>query len=343
VSNLFVDSFDQYTDPTTLYDSVSGAPVISSAYARFPAVGSYPNKGVYLPAGNGTLRKNLPSNASELVAFMSYGGALPSTYYCTFLTFEDTGGIQCSIGVSSTGAIVVYSTSVLLGLTGPGLLGASSKASHGIEVDVVFHSSAGSVKVWLDGAVVLTLTGIKTAWTGNNFANQVSIGYRYGTGAAIYSDYLRVWDMTGATQNAPVGFDCRKLTKLPQQAGDLTQWTANGAASNFQCVDESPPDEDSTYVSSNGNNYDSYGMGSAGFGGVPSMIVARSRVRKDDANTRSIQIGVRSGGHNGLGSAVTLGTSYAFVDACIPTDPNGGGAWTAASADAAQHLKYESA
>ncbi len=179
---------------------------------------------------------------------------------------------------------------------------------HGIEIQVTFSASSGSVQVWLDGAVVIPLTsGLNTINSGNAYANQIKIGYCYGTSADIYCDYLRVWDNTGSYQNAAVGYDVRKITKLPSGAGALTQWTPNGAASNFQCVDDNSPDGDTTYVSSSGTNYDAYAMGTSGLSGVPSQVVAKSYVRKDDANTRTLQIGVRSGSSNGLGSAYTMG------------------------------------
>jgi hypothetical protein len=344
----FADTFDHYNTAFLtglgLYELVNGSPVISSAYARFPAVGSYPNQGIYLNAGAGLVRKNLKSNQANLIAFFSLGCALPGSNYCTLISFYDNGTLQCSLDVTSTGALAFYRAGTLLVSSSAGLIQSTSVPAHGIEVQIVFHGSAGTVQCWLDGVQVIPLTtGLNTIQSANAYANQVGLGYAYGTGCAIYSDYLRVWDNTGSYQNAPLGLDRRKLTKLPASAGDLTQWTPNGAASNWQCCDDASPDADTTYVSSNGNNYDSYGMGTSGLGLAPSMVVAKSCVRKDDANSRSIQIGVRSSGTNGLGAAFSVGTSYAITDACISVDPATGVPPTAAAADAFQHVKYESA
>jgi hypothetical protein len=348
MAGQFVDPFDHYSDTTTMYEQVVGTPVISSAYARFPTIGSYPNKGVKLPGGSGRIRKNLKSNQGTLICFFSYGGPLPTSSWNAILSFYDNGAWQASIGVTSTGAIVVYQGSGGSGVfqvsSALGLLSSSVVPSHGIEVQIVIAASgAGSVQVWLDGNQVINASGISTAQSGNNYANQAALGYVSGTGADIYCDYFRVWDNTGSYQNAPIGYDTRKLTKLPTGAGGLTAWTANGAAANWQCVSENPPDDDTTYVSSAGLLSDSYAMGTSGLTGVPSMVCVKSRVRKDDGATRTLQIGVRSGSSNGLGSAYTMGSTYAWVDGFISVDPATGSPPTAAAADAFQHLKTESA
>lgn len=346
MAGQFVDTFDHYTDTTTMYEQVLGTPVISNSYARFPTIVGFPNKGVKLAAGSGRIRKNLKSNQGTLISFFTYGGPLPSSAWNALLTFYDNGVWQASVGVTSTGAIVVYQgaggSGVLQVSSALGLISSTLVPSYGIEVQMVVAAGGfGSVQVWLNGNQVINALGITTAQSGNNYANQVALGYVSGTGTDIYSDYFRVWDSTGSYQNAPVAFDCRKLTKLPTGPGGLTGWTANGAAANWQCVNENPPDDDTTYVSSSGLNSDSYAMGSSGLVGVPSMICVKSRVRKDDGATRTLQIGVRSGTSNGLGSAYTMSSTYAWIDGFISVDPATGSPPTAAAADAFQHLKSE--
>ncbi len=354
----FTDSFDHYNtaflNALSMYEAVNGTATISSAYARWPAVGSYPNQGVYISGSNSYLRKNLKSNQGTLIAFRTYGcAALPPSNPDFIIGFLDVGTLQCFLGVTPLGALQFYTQSFtgLATAIGPasanGLIAPSSKPNHGIEIQVTFSASAGSVECYLDGALVIALTGsLNTIKSANAYANQVQIGSG-GSGFSPtngdYCDYLRVWDSTGSYQNVPVGYDVRKLTKLPQGAGDYTQWTANGAASDWQCVDDASPDGDSTYVSSAGLNYDSYAMGTSGLSGVPSQVVVKSYVRKDDGATRTLQTGVRSGSSNGLGSAATMGSTYAWVDGCISVDPATGSPPTAAAADAFQHLKYESA
>jgi len=350
----FADPFDHYNTPTLMYETVSGTVTISSAFTRFPAIAGFPNQGINVVGGG--VRKNLKSNCSTLIYRLSFGiGAMPFNNQI-LLSLWDTATLQCFLGITPTGALQFYTqvatfNPVPIGPSSPlGLIAPTTgtKPNHGVEIVVIFAAGSGSVACYLDGALVIPLTGgLTTIKSGNAYANQIGIGapnsLGFNNGLNVYADWLCVWDNTGSSQNAALGFDFRKLTKLPVGAGDLTQWAANGAASNFQCVNENPPDDDTTYVSSSSPNSDSYAMGTAGFSGVPSTVVAKSRVRKDDANTRSLQIGVRSAGSNGLGSTYTLGTSYVFIDSCIPVDPATGLVPTSAAADAYQHLKSETA
>lgn len=343
----FADTFDHYNTPSQMYDTIVGSPVISSAYARVAQIGAYTHQGILLPAGSASVRKNLKSNQGHLIVFMSYGGPLPTSANCSFLNFYDSGTWQFSLEILSTGALACYrgagGSGVLLAQSAAGLITSTTVPAHGIEVEIVFSATVGSVQVWMDGAVVIPLTsGLNTIQTANAYANQVQIGYVSGTGTAIYCDYIRIWDNTGSFQNAPVTHDCLKFTSLPSGPGDLTNWTPNGAVANWQCVNENPPDGDTTYVSSTGTPTDSYAMPSGGFAVAPSMVVAKSYARKDDGATRALEVGVRSSGVNGLGSPVTLGSSYVFVDSCISTDPATGVAPTAAAANAFQHCKFES-
>ena len=105
----FADTFDHYTDPATMYEHITGTPIISSSYVRFPAIGSFPNQGMKLHAGSDLIRKNLKSNQGTLIAFMSYGGQVPSSNLYSIMEFYDNGTMQCYLAITSTGGWVVRS------------------------------------------------------------------------------------------------------------------------------------------------------------------------------------------------------------------------------------------
>jgi hypothetical protein len=345
------DTYDHYTNPSIFYDFVAGTATISTAYARFPAISGFPNQGIKLGGGSGQIVKNLKSAQKTLIGFLSFGvAALPTTGPFGFAGLQNNGNVQCVLALNPNGSLQFATqftggTGALIGApTAGGLIAAAptTQPNHGIEFLITIDASAGVVMLWLDGALLLNQSGLNTQGSGGSFANAANQIKFQNANADTYIDYWRIWDNTGSYQNAAVGKDRAKLTKLSAGVGDLTQWSANGASANWQCVDDNPPDGDATYVSSNGNNYDSYAMGTAGLLSAPTMVVPKSYVRKDDSATRAIEVGVRSSGVNGLGPAVTLGSSYVFVDSCISTDPNTGYPPTAAAADAFQHLKYES-
>ncbi len=326
-----------------MYDTVSGTVTYSSVYARFAPPAGLPGQGVKVP---GWIRKNMKSNQATFIIFLGFN--LPSLGNGgpggnPFLTVYDSGTAQWSLVVFSSGAlgIIRSNASTVQAQTGPGVV--APNQWYGIELQVTVNSSGGAAEIWLGGVVVLTATGLNTQASANAYGNQVAIGdiNNNGLSGPMFDDF-RVWDNTGGSQNAPVQLDRRLITKLPSGAGTNTAWSPNGAAANWQCVDETPPDGDTTYVSSTGLNVDDYAMPSAGLSSAPTMVVAKSYARKDDSATRALEVGVLSGSTTSFGSPYTMNSTYAFYDSCISVDPNTSAAWTAAGADAAHHCKFES-
>lgn len=309
----FCDGFDNYNSATIMYETVAGTPTYSSSYARFGAPAGLPGQGVYLASGS-YIRKNMQSNQATLIAKVAYRAlSTPSSFTSIIVLVDGTGGAdQVAIGWNNAGAIQAINGyqhvggGTVIATSGPGVI--APLQWFGVEVLCTISGSAGVLQVWVNGAEVLNLISLNTQFTSNAWANQVQLADSVNPGA--YFDDFRVYDSTGSTQNAPIGsgFDSRILTKLPSGAGGLTQWTPNGASANWQCVDDSPPDGDTTYVSSTSTNYDSYALPSAGIVVPPFMVVARSYYRKDDANVRTFQNGVRSGTSNALGATFTAGS-----------------------------------
>lgn len=339
------DGFDNYNTLSQRWETISGSPSISTAYRRFAPPSGCPGQGLYLPAG-AYAQKNMQSNQATLILKCAYYGlGTPSSQNQIMGTYDNntsqvavvwlsSGAIQAWGGYAHTGGNIV------LGGTGPGVI--APNRWFGVEIEIT-HAASGSVTVWVNGVEVLALTGVATNFSGNSYAGQVRLAESLNVGA--YFDDYRVWDNTGSTQNAPIGTglqDSRIITKMPSGAGALTQFTPNGASANWQCVDDNPPDGDTTYVSgSTASLEDAYAAPAAGFSAAPVMVVARAYARKDDAGTRVLAAGFDSSGNTSVGTHVTLGSSYAFVDGCIPDDPNTSALWTAAGADAAQILIEE--
>jgi hypothetical protein len=341
----FADGFDNYNSASLLYELVNGSISFSSAYARFPPPAGLPGQGISISTGGAYIRKNLQSNQATLIikiAFKpaNYGGS--SGAGNPFLAVLDAGTAQCYFQLLPSGAVTVYS-SAMVAETGPGVIALGQY--YGIEIEITIGSSTGAVQIWVNGFQVLTATGLNTQRSSNAYANQVAIGDIADNNLSGYFDDFRVWDSTGSSQNAPLGTDSRVVTKLPSGAGSTTQWTPNGAAANWQCVDDNPPDGDTTYVSSSTiDNVDTYAMPTAGFTAAPVTVVSRIYARKDDGATRAEEIGVQSSGSALSGGNPTLGSTYAFYDGnCSVEDPHTLAPWTAAGADAAEFWMMETA
>lgn len=115
-----------------------------------------------------------------------------------------------------------------------------------VEMKVVIHDSAGTVEVRVDNNVVLNLTGQDTRNAGTDgLIDTVGIGGRF-TSWTVRDIYIL--NGLGSTLNDFLGPQVMQ-SRVVDGAGDSTQWTPN-TGSNFQAVDETNPDDDTTYVES---------------------------------------------------------------------------------------------
>ena len=268
----------------------------------------------------------------------------PTTYclhHSNGLVFLDNGTFQTGLQWTPSGALQFVQNITNIGpASNPGLIQTATKPINGIEVQVKIASSGGGfVNCWLNGALVISATGLTTQTSANAYANQVQIGGQSGqfggSDQGFYTDYLRVWDSTGTTQNAPVGFDVQPVTKLASKVGLTTQFTPNGLPANYQCVSVVPPNGGDFVAASIAGIHDDYGVPVAGFTTAPNQVVVSSYYQKTDSNTRTYTNGVLSGTAVGTGATFTANSGLTWVQSCIANDPATNQPWTAAGADAA--------
>jgi hypothetical protein len=342
----FADGFDNYNTASTMYSVNQTAPIYSSAYRRFAPPAGLPGQGIkFSGAAGASITRNLSSNQATLIIKIAANFPSFPASANPFLIALDSGVNQWALQVTSAGALQLLSGGTVQATTPPGVM--STNAWYGIEAEVTIANGTGTAAIWLNGIQVINASGLYTQYYGSSgpYANQVAIGDVYGNGIAPMFDDFRVWDNTGTYQNVAAGAlnqDTQLVTELAAGAGAFTQFSPNGAAANWQCVDDNPPDGDTTYVSgATVGLQDAYAMQNPGLAAAPLMVLARSYARKDDSNPRQLAVGVSSVGVSSVGPTVTLGSTYQFIDGCIPLDPNTVAVWTAAGANAAQHYKEE--
>ena len=202
-------------------------------------------------------------------------------------------------------------------------------------------ASTGWVSIYLDGVKILD-------WSGNTgtAATAVYVGGRASTGGwgnYMYADDFYV-DSASAESDAPVP-SYRFLWQAVNAAGTSVAWTATGAASNYQCVDDGVPNDDTDYVSAASSGLiDYYNTASVTVpvGYVINAVIVAAWAKKTDAGTDSeIKLGTRLSGTDSTGSAQNLPTTYGPVFERQTTKP-GGGTWTESDANSAE-VKIESA
>lgn len=336
------DGFDDYDNSHELWDVTNGISNsnYSSAYARFAAAPNCVAQGLRIVASGQWKQKNLSSTQPRMLfSYPIYFEGFGPGGYHTFHDMLDNGSVQCRVAIGSDGSFALLNSSnTVLVSSAPGVV--TLNRWYFLDIDVTISPSAGAFSLWLStvlgGSALITATGLNTRSTANSYMTQFKIGDMQSGNFQGRFDDFHAMDPTGSAPNSILGEGSRIYTKVPTGAGYATALTPNGAAANWQCVDECPPDDDTTYVSAATFPLtDGYAIGAAGFTGTVNGVVRRSRNRKDDASAHTVQLGVRSSGVNSLATAVGVPSSYGWTDAYFANDPNTSAAWLAAAADAA--------
>jgi hypothetical protein len=107
---------------------------------------------------------------------------------------------------------------------------------HWIEIQYVLTATTtGSIKIYVDGVLDITVTGIKTMTAVPAPTGAFGLGAGANNGSRVCSNWyddVIVWDNTGANFNTfPLGQQ-RIATINPNAAGDLAQFTPSAGANN---------------------------------------------------------------------------------------------------------------
>ena len=122
-------------------------------------------------------------------------------------------------------------------------------------------------------------------------------------------------------------------TLRPNAAGDLTQCIPNGAANNWDCVDETPSDENTTYVNEDGltatlNDLYNLPATSIPVGSTINSVTVYNRSKRIVAGRGSGKTKIKTNGVEYNGSSYAPGTSYGNFSTVYNTNPQTGNAWT---------------
>lgn len=350
MSLVFCDGFDHYVNPGDKWDTVTGVSPyleISSAAARTAGGQGL----VFAPAEYQTfpsVSKAFASSSTLTVGFAFYisaapGSPLPLLSFVDNVTTQITfvllpsGLVGAFTGAASTGQGYIQNNMVAQSTVAVPM---SSVWSY-LEFQVTFANTAvGSVTVKLNGQTVLSASNIVTAASANNSANTLVLGYMLSLLTplnAYYVDDLYLCDSSG-TANTGFLSDVHVVALLPTGAGESTQWTPNGAAANWECVDDNPPNDGTTYISSaTVGAKDMYTLQSLPNPGTIHAVQVLTYASKDQAGGRTLQHVVRDtvSGNEISGSQLGPGTTYHFLASQFDTDPSGN-SWTYTEIDQMQ-------
>lgn len=322
-----------------IFDQTSGSLTISSGSARFSSTNG---KGTSLGT-SAWFRTNFPLNPGPtfLPMFSASFPNLSGNANQAIMTVEDSGTTQISLAFDALGRLQFYRGNPTTNAIGPnsGAYVLQPGVYHRYEVKFKIDNGAGTVELRIDGNAtpVIIASGLITRATANNFFNSIRLGDVSGANwnGSLWSDVIFL-DDTGGSLNTFLG-DRKLLTAMPASAGDFTQFTPHGAATNWQSTNEIPPNGDTSYVDDGTiGDRDDYGVQALAFSGNADFAVVYSRIRKDDVNPHTIQQNVRSSGVDAFSADISVPSSYIYAFTVFENDPNTGVHFTQAGQNAMQ-------
>lgn len=308
---ILTESFDWTTTVADIFET--------NANASLGAYGRNGTNGLRLNAGgtNCYARKNLGAAYSQMIHHFAF---MPETFPATYPIFSllDAGNYQLRVTLGTDGLLRLVRGPSLGTVIATGATAISFGVYHAVAVKVVIANSGGTFEVVVDG-VTLTFSG-DTQDTANVTVSQAEFGYP----SSGITQTMRVDDwvaIDSSVSGAGYLVDPRVCCRFPTGAGNYTQWTPS-AGSNYQNVDDTSPDGDTTYnEDATAGHKDSFTLPSLPVTtGIVYCQNVKTQVRKTDAGARTVRNLVRAGGTDQTGATVTPGTTYGQLSAVFEQD-----------------------
>jgi len=327
---IFADGFDHYTITNDRHLDKWDRETTTSSFSINSGTGQGgSDSGRFTSAVS--LVKNITESTTLIFGFwIKYSGTSTSTS-CRFLRFFNDGTEMCQLGYSAGKLVFFDDASFEYNVPNVSL---RSGREYYIEGKIVFDETEGSVEIRVDGQTQMTRTGIDTA---ADSINEVYFGTSSGISTCDLDDFYLL-DDTGSTFNDFLG-PIRIETLFPNANGTTNAWDNVTGPSNYQDVDDNPPDDDTTYVStSTTTEVDLYAFGnlSTTSGSIDGVIVT-NYARKDGTTARTIDFAVRQNGVQ-VDNVGNLGLKevYKFNQHLFEQNPDGPTAWSVTTVNAAE-------
>lgn len=260
--------------------------------------------------------------------YLAYGDATnPIIVFQDGTTSQTTPITQIDVRVTTDAGFQITRNGTVIATSLPNLF--TFNFWNYLEIKVFIHDSTGFVQIRLNGQTYMNATNLDTKNTGNNYVNQIRIQPFASTGSFNFKiDDLYICDDTGSFNNAFLG-ECRVQTQYPTANGNTNNFSVVGAPSNWEAVDETPADDDTTFVrASVVGNTDDYQMGTLALTGTIFGVQVNATHRKDDVGTRTITPVIKSGALYYEGALFNCNSDYSVASKIWEKDPATSLTWT---------------
>ena len=339
MSIIFMDSFDHYTTAAHM-QSKGWIPEETGQ----PSTSQKRTGGYSMTGGGSTsvcvFSTPVPNETAIYLHVALYqDGASASRLAGVCGGFADWNSYQVMVLYSAIGEIYVSSGGSTIGTTAPGVF--RFNTWNHFQIKFVVSNTVGEVEIYLNGALVLDLSGKDTLNQSGSPAT--AVGIMFGGAWTQYIDDLVVnYNDLDGINDGYLG-DVRVVCLLPQTdavaAGSNADFTCSADADHGALVDEASPDDDTSYVhSSTLNHVDSWEYPALGYTGDIKGVQMSLRAKKSDSGTRAIAAVTRPVATNRVHATNHyLGmTNYVYWKAIWDQNPEDSAAWEVADVDGAE-------
>lgn len=318
----YVDDYSFWTTQPGTFLSTGGATTSGGVYS------------VNLNGGGGTIASGLTAEDTYITNARMVLPTLP-TGESYISAFQRTGnGLQCGCRIWNTGRMQFArfdpGAATMIGPLSTTAFTAS--VAFDVETKVVIGNS-GTVEARVNGGPALPLTTVDNQAQAVNTADIALTPYSLsGSGGGPFNyEHLILMDGTGTACKDFIG-PVNVEFLPPTGDGFYTDWSVTNPPNvRWQAVDDSDPDEDTTYIFDNvvsDSNTFTHGTVDTSTTSIVACAVW-ARARRDDATTRAFKIMLRLSGSDDLGSIEHFpGTSYNWFFQPYEVSPFSGIAWT---------------
>lgn len=260
---------------------------------------------------------------SDLRVYWNSGGQSNYLGAIEVHVFTDPGtGLRCQVASTVGGNLTVVAS---------GATAVSANTWHHLEGHVVIGSTTGLIEAKLNGVSQFVYSGA-TDVGGNTTIDSIEPHSVGATNSNVYVDNVIVNNTAGGSDNSwPGRVYIGGL--IPSAAGPYTSMsTLVGAATQWETVDEAPPDDDTSYVADTvAGNKSAFGM--ADPPSLTGWVIGRAwvdlRAAQPSTSTGRIATFLQTAGTDFEGSAQSLTSLYGRYIESYKNNPQSGAGWNA--------------
>lgn len=271
------------------------------------------------------------------IGYGFYATALPAVNGSVGMGFRTPSNtVIASLRTNSDGSLSVYDSAGTLLVTSDPVLTAT--AWNHIEAKILVDNVVGEIEVRVNQATVIHGTNLDFGSTG---CNQISFQHFTtspgdASGTYYYFDDIVVWDDTGSLNNDFLGPQ-RVLTIFPSVDTAQADFQLSGAASGYDCINDTVPDDDTTHLFTEN-------IGDISEFELPDLPPETANIigvyipnlsKLSDAGIGNLQVSMVSGSDIAAGADNVLTAAYTYRGDVFETDPATDALWTKSGLEAA--------